>query len=71
MIAIDKSKAACQLTKENADLNQLSARIKIIKAEILRDFIIGNIKEKFDVVVANPPYIPSGDLPNLEPEILL
>ncbi|KAF2893189.1 hypothetical protein ILUMI_12985 [Ignelater luminosus] len=66
--AIDKSEKACQLTRENAHINNLSDRIKIIQKEINEDF---NLREKFDIIVSNPPYVSSKDTIQLQPEILL
>lgn len=67
--AIDKSEDACKLTRENACINNLSDRIRIIQKEI-KDFNL-NSREKFDVIVSNPPYVPSRDILHLQPEITL
>ncbi|RZC32315.1 hemK methyltransferase family member 1, partial [Asbolus verrucosus] len=50
--AVDQSKEACGLTKENAQKNDVNSRIRIIQSEL------GNLEfhEKFDLIVSNPPY---------------
>lgn len=49
----DLSNDAISQCRENADLNNLD--VTIIKSDLF-----ANIKEKFDVIVCNPPYIPEG-----------
>ncbi|XP_012261547.2 MTRF1L release factor glutamine methyltransferase isoform X3 [Athalia rosae] len=77
--AIDRSLYACHLTKQNAEALGLQDNMEILNA-ILREN--GEIKllntvekapkieeEQFDIIVSNPPYIPTGKLPDLAPEI--
>ena len=41
-----------------------------VKAELKQgDLFAGLGKERFDVIAANPPYIPTGDLPSLQREV--
>lgn len=75
ILAIDKSKEACNLTVENAEINNISNRLTVIQHEIKsRQEIVGIFLEKenyFDVIVSNPPYVPTKDMKNLQPEIKL
>ncbi len=50
--ATDKSKRAVKQIKKNAELNLLN-QIKIVQSDLFE-----NIDEKFDIIVANPPYVP-------------
>lgn len=69
MVAIDKSIDACNLTVENAKKYQLSERILVIQNDI--ETISPKLLNKnFDVIVSNPPYVPSCDIMYLQPEIL-
>jgi release factor glutamine methyltransferase len=33
--------------------------------------VFENLRGRFDIIVSNPPYIPSGEIPNLSPEVQL
>ncbi|KAJ3630237.1 hypothetical protein MTP99_011441 [Tenebrio molitor] len=65
--AVDQSAAACQLTKENAQRNGLNGRIRIIRSQLTE----WGRREKFDIIVSNPPYVFSEDLDGLQDEIKL
>ena len=73
IVAIDQSKAACELTMENAQNLGFSDRLKVFNHKLES----GNLPEEiakygpFDVIVSNPPYVPSKDILKLEPEIYL
>lgn len=58
----DISDTALQLTADNAKLNGVN--IKIIKTDMFK-----NISGEFDVIVSNPPYIPTKDINALQKEI--
>jgi release factor glutamine methyltransferase len=65
-IGVDISSGAVQTAKRNAGANQLAARAQ---------FVCGNwfdaFGAKFDLIVANPPYIPTAALQELGPEVRL
>lgn len=50
--AIDVSKEALQVAKDNAVKNKV--KIEFIQADILQ---LNNLQQKFDVIVSNPPYV--------------
>jgi release factor glutamine methyltransferase len=63
--AIDFSAPALAVARENAALNGLASRIRFLKGDLLalvRD-------EAFDIVVSNPPYVPSADRDSLAVEV--
>lgn len=75
-IAIDPSQHACDLTKENAATYDVSDKLDVIHTEIDNKGNIKNLKpelleKKFDLIVSNPPYIPSLDIPHLDSEVSL
>ncbi|KAG5682647.1 hypothetical protein PVAND_011986 [Polypedilum vanderplanki] len=72
--AIDRSKAACELALENAKKFNFTDRIRIFKHLLDSDTlpeIIAPCGKLFDIIVSNPPYVPTKDLLKLEPEIYL
>ncbi|CRL00775.1 CLUMA_CG014029, isoform A [Clunio marinus] len=73
IIAIDQSKTACELTKENSLNLELSNRLKVFNYKLKDDSLPEEISQNgpFDVIVSNPPYVPSKDLLRLAPEIFL
>lgn len=73
IVAIDQSKTACELTMENAQINGLSDRIKVFKHKLESDELPEEIAKfgPFDIIVSNPPYVPSKDILKLDPEIYL
>lgn len=57
--ASDISSEALSLAKENA--TELNASVKFILSDMFE-----NITDKYSVIISNPPYIPDGDIVNLE-----
>lgn len=60
--AIDISKQALNVAKENARFND-------VLVEFERSNLFDNVFEKFDMIVSNPPYIPTNEIPKLMPEV--
>ncbi len=64
--AIDISIEAIELAKVNAANNSLKGEINFL----VSDFLKGDISfEEYDIIVSNPPYIPSVEVPNLNTEV--
>ncbi len=66
--AIDFSEKALEITKKNVEKYQLQERVRIIYADILKQEWSKEISP-FDLIVSNPPYISSGEIEKLTPEI--
>lgn len=58
----DISKTALLVAKENAKMHE-------VDADWIRSDLFDNITETFDVIMANPPYIPTGEILSLMPEV--
>jgi release factor glutamine methyltransferase len=73
IVAIDQSQAAVNLTEENALRLGFAERVKVFKHKIESDFLPEEIAKHgpFDIIVSNPPYVPSKDILKLQPEIFL
>ena len=62
-VCADISNNAIQVARKNASLNKVE-NIKFIRSDMFE-----NIKEKFDIIVSNPPYIKKDIIPNLAKEV--
>jgi release factor glutamine methyltransferase len=69
----DRSEAAVALATENRDVlagrRQLRSPVEVHRGDLLEAFS-GTPHGAPDVIVANPPYLPSADLAGLEPEVI-
>ena len=61
---IDLSGRALAVARANARACGVAARARFAVGDWLE-----GVRERFDLVVCNPPYVASGDLPGLEPEV--
>ncbi|MEP6967127.1 MAG: peptide chain release factor N(5)-glutamine methyltransferase [Pseudomonadota bacterium] len=64
-LGVDVSEEALAVARENAANLGLAARTALLRG----DWAAGLAAESFDLVVANPPYIPSAEISNLAPEV--
>lgn len=60
--AVDISKQALNVAKENAKINEVSILFE-------RGDLFETVSDKFDIIVSNPPYIPTAVIPKLMPEV--
>jgi release factor glutamine methyltransferase len=66
--AIDVSEEALALARTNA--LRLALDVYFEAADLLKDFSDLTIKDKFNVVISNPPYIPNADAMSMLPNVL-
>jgi release factor glutamine methyltransferase len=66
--AIDVSQDALALARTNA--LRLALEVHFEAADLLTDFSDLAIKDKFNVVISNPPYIPNADAMSMLPNVL-
>jgi len=64
VIGIDSSPTALKLAKKNAQHHGVSDRCKFLLGDLFKP-----LKEKVDLIISNPPYIPSAVIETLEPEV--
>ncbi len=62
VVASDISAEALQLARENAEANE--ADIKFVQSDLFK-----RLRGRYDIIVSNPPYIPTGDLDGLQREV--
>lgn len=65
-VAVDKAYGACVAAEDNAKRLGLENRTTILNGSWLDPIPEGT---KFDLIVSNPPYIPSLEIRNLQPEV--
>ena len=61
--AIDISKNAIAVAKKNVKLHNLTNQITIKRLRL------GNLTQKFDIIISNPPYINQKEYKKLQPEV--
>lgn len=70
-IALDQNRLACELTLENAQNQGLADKLRIFKHKLVDKLPEEIADHTFDMIVSNPPYVPSKELPQLDPEITI
>jgi release factor glutamine methyltransferase len=63
--AIDLSAPALAIARENAERNRVSNRIRFLQGDLLTP-VAG---QQFEIVVSNPPYVPTSDRASLAVEV--
>lgn len=63
---VDSSPKALAVAQRNAEKHGVTDRVRFLEGDLFAPLDAG---EQFDFVVSNPPYIPTGDIPNLEPGV--
>jgi len=66
--ATDISLEAVESARENAERLRLSGRVSVFKGDLLGS-LPAELTGRLNAVVANPPYVPSADVPGLPAEI--
>jgi len=63
MCFIDVSKEALEITRKNIDINKVRQNTSIIHSNLFENLMTS--KAKYDIIMSNPPYIPTEDVYNL------
>jgi release factor glutamine methyltransferase len=61
---VDKSWQALMCARRNVSRHTLESRVHLINGDW-----VSSLKGQFDIIISNPPYIASADLPLLSPEL--
>ncbi len=60
----DLSRRALEIARKNAEINHVSDCFCLIQGDLYE-----GITDRYDMIVSNPPYIASGEIPSLMPEV--
>lgn len=63
--ATESSEATLEVAERNANRAGVSDRVQLLKGDLLEPLA----GRSFDLIVSNPPYVPSAEIDRLEPEI--
>lgn len=69
LCCVEISDKALFYLKKNLEFHGLSEKSEVLKADVLSSDTPKLLKGEFDAIVCNPPYIKSGDIASLEPEV--
>lgn len=64
VIGIDSSEKALEIARKNSLLHAVSDRCQFYSGNLFEP-----LKEKVDLIISNPPYIPSNEIEKLQPEV--
>jgi release factor glutamine methyltransferase len=67
VLAVERSLAALTVAALNIRRLGLSRRVKLVAGDLLQP--LGSLRGRLDLVIANPPYIPSAVVGSLPPEV--
>lgn len=67
IVAVDFSRVALNMARVNAKRNGVADRIQFLPGDLFAS--VEPLRETFDLIVSNPPYIRTDELPRLAPEI--
>jgi release factor glutamine methyltransferase len=57
------------VARENARKHDVLDRIRFLEGDLFEPLAKLDLQGMVDIVVSNPPYVRSGDLPSLQPEV--
>lgn len=63
-VATDISPEAIKVARRNAERHSVADRLTLIEGDLF-----AGVKGKFDMIVSNPPYVPDGDLAEMQSEV--
>lgn len=69
VIATDASEKALAVARENTRRHGVSEHIRFLLGDLFEPLEELDIRGQIDIIVSNPPYVQSGDLSTLQPEV--
>jgi release factor glutamine methyltransferase len=69
VVATDASEAALTIARQNADTLKVAERITLLQGNLLEPLASLSPPRRFHVIASNPPYIATGDIAALSPDV--
>ncbi len=69
IIATDTSEKALAVARQNTRRHSVGAQIRFLPGDLFGPLEELDIRGQVDIIVSNPPYIRTGDLSSLQPEV--
>lgn len=66
---VDLSEKALSVAEKNRETYHLETRAELIKSDMFQSGYFEGKKESFDIIVSNPPYIPTEEIEKLQSEV--
>lgn len=66
---MDLSEKALSVAEKNRETYHLETRAELIKSDMFQSGYFEGKKESFDIIVSNPPYIPTEEIEKLQAEV--
>jgi release factor glutamine methyltransferase len=66
VLAVDASKAALAVAARNVARNGLAGRVRLARARALDDPVVARLRGRLDLLISNPPYVPTSRLARLD-----
>jgi release factor glutamine methyltransferase len=66
IFATDISPDSLELARQNATRHNVQERIEFLQGDVFAAF---ESPKQFDLIISNPPYIPTGEIPSLQVEV--
>jgi release factor glutamine methyltransferase len=65
--ATDISESALEIARHNAESNNVADKIKFIQSDLFNNYELRTMN--YELIISNPPYIASGEIDHLQPEV--
>jgi release factor glutamine methyltransferase len=71
LAAVDRSEAALDVARQNAERHGVAERVELLHGDLLEPLpdVLPGSEPGWHLVASNPPYIPTGEIDDLEPEV--
>lgn len=69
ILATDFSAAALDVARFNASSHGVGGRIDFLEGDLFEPLTARGLKRPIDLLISNPPYVPTGEISGLQPEV--